>query len=95
MSVSVLIADDHPLFRAAMVQAVSGQVGPDIHQAEDFEQARQVLRQFADIELVFLDLNMPGAEGLAGIAGFITEFPDVQVVAVSYTHLTLPTIYSV
>ena len=83
MSVPVLIADDHPLFRAAMVQAISTQIGPEIYQADDFEQAWQVLRQTPRIELVFLDLNMPGADGLAGIAGLVTEFPDVQIVVVS------------
>lgn len=61
MSVPVLIADDHPLFRAAMVQAISTQIGPEIYQADDFEQARQVLRQTPRIELVFLDLNMARA----------------------------------
>ena len=83
MQAKVLIADDHPLFRAAMRQALADIVGDEITEASSFEQARQSLLDDDDIELVFLDLNMPGNEGLTGLSELRTQFPSVLVVIVS------------
>lgn len=83
MQAKVLIADDHPLFRAAMRQALADIVGDEITEASSFEQARQSLLDDDDIELVFLDLNMPGNDGLTGLSELRTQFPSVLVVIVS------------
>lgn len=83
MQAKVLIADDHPLFRAAMRQALAGIVGDDIVEAASLDEARACLQQDDDIELVFLDLKMPGNEGLTGLSEVRTQFPNVLVVIVS------------
>lgn len=80
---NVLIADDHPLFRAAMRHALDGIIDGDIWEAEDFGQARELLRNNQDIELVFLDLSMPGNHGLTGLTQLRNEFPNILVVIVS------------
>lgn len=80
----VLIADDHPLFRNALTMALQSCVdGVEIIEAEDLAGARQCLASHPDIDLVLLDLHMPGSGGLTGLAGIRCEYPDVSVVVVS------------
>ncbi len=84
MSTRVLIADDHPLFRAALVQALAGCLSnAEILQARDLDEAWQTLESRDDIDLVLLDLHMPGNEGLTGLASIRCHFPAVAVVVVS------------
>jgi DNA-binding NarL/FixJ family response regulator len=80
----ILIADDHPLFRLALVQAV-GNLGSDIEilEADGLDSARERLLDHAGIDLVLLDLHMPGSHGLMGLVALRTEFPAVAVVMIS------------
>ncbi|MDV6327480.1 response regulator transcription factor [Idiomarina sp. PL1-037] len=78
-----IIADDHPLFRAAMKQALSDSLKSEIIEASSFSQLEQLLLQFPQIELVFLDLSMPGNRGLTGLTVLRSQFPDILVVIVS------------
>jgi DNA-binding NarL/FixJ family response regulator len=78
-----IIADDHPLFRAAMKQALSDSLDSDIIEASSFSQLEQQLKRFPQIELVFLDLSMPGNRGLTGLSVLRSQFPDILVVIVS------------
>jgi len=79
----VIVADDHPLFRSAMCQALSSSLAAQVTETESFEQTLQNLELKKDIELVFLDLNMPGNEGLLGLSRLRNLYPDVLVVIVS------------
>jgi DNA-binding NarL/FixJ family response regulator len=79
-----VIIDDHPLFRGALRNAVAGLgEGNEILEAGDFESARQVVGANDDIDLVLLDLTMPGASGLSGLVAFRSMHPSVPVVVVS------------
>ena len=63
-----LIADDHPLFRGALREAVSGLfTGADIAEAGTFEDASKMLDAGTEVDLVLLDLAMPGVRGLSGL----------------------------
>ncbi len=83
MQSKILIADDHPLFRSAMRQALSSVVGNNLVEAANFDDAVTALQQDEDIDLVFLDLKMPGNSGLTGLTEIRTQFPNVLVVIVS------------
>ncbi len=83
MDTTILIADDHPLFRAAMRQALVDIVGDSILEVASFSEAYEAIEEHDEIELVFLDLNMPGNEGLTGLTELRTQFPSVLVVIVS------------
>lgn len=83
METTILIADDHPLFRAAMRQALVDIVGDSILEVASFSEAYEAVEEHDEIELVFLDLNMPGNEGLTGLTELRTQFPSVLVVIVS------------
>jgi len=81
---TILIADDHPLFRDALKLAIEGFEFPcTIHMAGSLEEAREVLGKSRDMDLVLLDLAMPGASGFSGLAQLRSEFPAVPAVVVS------------
>ncbi|KQN80725.1 LuxR family transcriptional regulator [Sphingomonas sp. Leaf67] len=81
---TILIADDHPLFRQALTLAVT-QVRPDarILEAGSLDRAVRAVRDAGDLALVLLDLNMPGAVGYSGVALLHAEVPDVPILVIS------------
>lgn len=83
MGAKAIVADDHPLFRSAMKQAVEGILGNNILESSTFDETFELLQNNPDVELVFLDLKMPGNQGLLGLTSIRNSFPDVLVVIVS------------
>jgi DNA-binding NarL/FixJ family response regulator len=80
----VLIADDHPLFRNALKQVLINQsVKMDIQEAQDFTATINALNNDPDIDLLFLDLNMPGGQDLASISAVRAQFPNTLIIIVS------------
>ncbi|MBA1189733.1 response regulator transcription factor [Pseudomonas entomophila] len=81
----ILIADDHPLFRSALRQAVTLGLGPDVRLVEvaSIAELETHLAEKADWDLVLLDLNMPGAYGFSGLVLLRGQYPQIPVVMVS------------
>jgi DNA-binding NarL/FixJ family response regulator len=81
----ILIADDHPLFRSALHQAVTLGLGPDVRLVEvaSIAELETRLTEKADWDLVLLDLNMPGAYGFSGLVLLRGQYPQIPVVMVS------------
>ncbi|WP_337181296.1 response regulator transcription factor [Shinella sp.] len=83
-ALTIIIADDHPLFRGALKQALTGMAGqPDIVEAGDFEAARKAASDHPNADLLLLDLAMPGVSGLSGLIALRAEFQSLPVVIVS------------
>ncbi|MCJ2179083.1 LuxR C-terminal-related transcriptional regulator [Novosphingobium album (ex Hu et al. 2023)] len=84
MTDTILIADDHPLFRQALVLAVQ-KVLPTAHirEAGTLSAAAHVAVETEDLRLILLDLKMPGAVGYSGIALLHAERPSVPILVVS------------
>jgi len=80
----LLIADDHPLFRGAMREAVSG-LYPDaaIAEAGSFDEVAETLDRDSEVDLILLDLAMPGARGFSGLIYLRAQYPGVPVIVVS------------
>ncbi len=82
ISHTIIVADDHPLFRAALMQSLGSQASAaKVLEAETLQQLENQIQ--ADIDLVLLDLHMPGASGFSGLIYLRTHFPSVPVVVVS------------
>lgn len=81
---TILIADDHPLFRDAMRRAVL-QVLPDARllEADRVASLVELAEEHPASDLVLLDLNMPGAHGFSALAHIRATFPALPVVVVS------------
>jgi DNA-binding NarL/FixJ family response regulator len=78
------IADDHPLFRGALREAVSGLFDRvDIAEAGSFEELSKLLERGPELDLILLDLAMPGVRGFSGLMYLRAQYPSVPVVVVS------------
>jgi DNA-binding NarL/FixJ family response regulator len=79
----IIIADDHPLFRAALRQILSGAPAATVEEVGDLAALGQSLEADRDCDLVLLDLNMPGAHGFSGLLLLRAQYPELPVVIVS------------
>jgi DNA-binding NarL/FixJ family response regulator len=83
-TISIVIADDHPLFRGAMRLAIDGMFRqPRITEASDVEQTIKALQKDDSTDVVLLDLKMPGISGFSGLSFLRAQFPSVPVIVVS------------
>ena len=80
----ILIADDHPLFRAAL-RGAAAEAADDVQtcEAATLGDVLDTLEARPEVDLVLLDLHMPGNHGLAGLAAIRAQFPAVAVALVS------------
>ncbi|MGL1344656.1 response regulator, partial [Vibrio parahaemolyticus] len=66
-STHLVIADDHPLFRDALRQAVAGVLtSATISEAGSFDDLTALLERDSEVDLILLDLSMPGISGFSG-----------------------------
>lgn len=80
----LLVADDHPLFRAALVETVRRHApGCTFVEAASFTELQEKLGQHSDADLLLMDLHMPGINGLGGLAYLNGHYPALPVVMVS------------
>jgi DNA-binding NarL/FixJ family response regulator len=83
-NVRVIVADDHPLFR----EAVAGRLRlvfstVRIDEAADMESVHRLLDADSEVDLLLLDLHMPGAQGLSALVHVRAQYPGLPVVLIS------------
>jgi DNA-binding NarL/FixJ family response regulator len=80
----LIIADDHPLFRGALREAVNGLFQKlEIAEAGSFDEINKLLGRDGEVDLILLDLAMPGVRGFSGLMCLRAQHPSVPVVIVS------------
>ena len=73
----IVIVDDHPLFRGALAQALSGSINvAGILEAGSLDELIALLANDDAIDLILLDLTMPGVQGLSGLLYMRAEHPQ-------------------
>ena len=81
---NILIIDDHPIFREGLRQLLKAlDESVAIFQAADYDQALQQASEHSDLDLVLLDLNLPGKDGFITLASLASQCPLLPVVVVS------------
>lgn len=84
LQTKIMIADDHPLVRGALRESVTGLAGGiTVVEAGAFDEVTEQLGRGSDIDLVLLDLTMPGVQGFSGLMYLRAQHPDTPVVVVS------------
>ncbi|MEE4144622.1 MAG: response regulator transcription factor [Halieaceae bacterium] len=81
---SILIADDHPLFRSALQQVIA-QLYPHarLHEAANVAELQTQAELQRGIDLLLLDLHMPGALGYSALSWFAGQYPGTPVIMIS------------
>jgi DNA-binding NarL/FixJ family response regulator len=80
----LMIVDDHPMFRGALNQALSASIlGAEIVESGSLDELVAKLAQSTDVDLILLDLAMPGVQGLSGLLYLRAQHPEIPVVIVS------------
>lgn len=80
----IIIVDDHPLFRAALRQTLSGgDPSIAVEEAGDLASLSAALERDRDCDLVLLDLNMPGTRGFSGLLLLRAQYPEIPVMIIS------------
>ena len=79
-----LIADDHPLFREALKGALRAKfAGLEVFESADFDSTLQVLSEQEDLDILLLDLHMPGNGDLYGLIRIREDYPSLPIAVVS------------
>jgi two-component system, NarL family, invasion response regulator UvrY len=80
--VSVAVADDHEMIRVGLAQVIS--TNPDMAVVMQFADAHQLFAaDLRAIDVILLDLNMPGSTGVASVAALSERYPDLKIVVFS------------
>lgn len=80
----ILVVEDHALVREGLVatlQRLDGNI--EIFQARDAESAMQILTDVADLDLILIDLMLPGMNGFSFLGVLRKRFPCLPVMVVS------------
>lgn len=80
----LLLADDHTLFRDALVQYIErADPGSEVVTTKTFDEAYDVVEADQKFDLILLDLKMPGMKGLKGLEKIRQTHPDIRVALMS------------
>jgi DNA-binding NarL/FixJ family response regulator len=81
---TILVADDHPLFREALRNAVSRVLPTStILEADSVDALYALIERESDADLLLLDLNMPGAHGFSALVHLRAHSPQLPIMVVS------------
>ena len=80
----ILVIDDHPMVRDAMAQLVAQlDAAVEVLEAADCMTGLALAAANPDVDLVLLDLNLPGLQGIPALDRFRSEQPTAPIVVVS------------
>ncbi len=86
MTTSVMLVDDHPLFRQGLRRVLEAQEGIEvIMEVADGEEALRITKQLMP-DVVIMDINLPNKNGLQVTRALKQSAPDVAVIMLTAFH---------
>lgn len=83
---TIIVADDHPLFREALIHAIRNCVRDAyVIEADSLDSLQAVVAEYPDADALFLDLNMPGVSGFSALAYIRSNYESLPTIIVSAT----------
>jgi len=83
----IVIADDHPLFRGALRQALTDRIGElEIAEAGSLDEIIAAIEGGQETDLILLDLEIPGVKGFSGLMYLRAQYPEIPIAIVSATE---------
>lgn len=80
----IIIADDHPLFRQALLDILKSKLGQTQWlEAQTIDELEQHLQQNSDSDMLLLDLHIPGGHGFNTLIHIRNHYPQIPIVVVS------------
>jgi len=84
MAMKTVVVDDHAIVRSGIVKILSGHPGIDlVGEAGDYGQLRTLLRRVGEVDLLVIDVNLPGKDGIDILKTLVGEAPRLKVLVVS------------
>ncbi len=81
----VMLVDDHALVRSAVRQAL---VAPDIDVVAEASTAQETLEMAPQLhpDVLLMDINLPGADGLSLLRELVPRLPDTKIVMLTISE---------
>jgi DNA-binding NarL/FixJ family response regulator len=84
MALKTIVVDDHAIVRRGIVQILSEHPGIElVGEAGDYGQLRTLLRRVGEVDLLVMDVNLPGKDGIDILKTLLGENPRLKVLVVS------------
>jgi two-component system invasion response regulator UvrY len=84
MALKTIVVDDHAFVRRGIVEMLAGHAGIElVGEAGDYGQLRTLLRRVGEIDLLVMDVNLPGKDGIDILKTLLGEMPRLKVLVVS------------
>ncbi|MBT3629300.1 MAG: response regulator transcription factor [Rhodospirillaceae bacterium] len=79
-----LVADDHAVFRVGLVYLLQ-QLDPEakVSEANDYAEALEIAERESDLDLILVDLLMPGIDGFSGVSSLRDKAHSAPIIVVS------------
>jgi DNA-binding NarL/FixJ family response regulator len=84
MGLRTIVVDDHAIVRSGIVKILSDHPGIElVGEAGDYGQLRTLLRRVGEVDLLVIDVNLPGKDGIDILKTLLGETPRLKVLVVS------------